>query len=130
MNSVVVHMMVGKLVKGVTHDFHKARPFFHVQTAGTPAKPVEVKVADTKAIFFVRDLNGHLQAGMGHLHEGKPRGGYGRKARLELFDGEILVGYVQAFHQEDPLIMLLPEKEDNNDRVYVNPKSIRKFDWL
>ena len=130
MNNVVVHFMTGKLVKGTTHDFNKTRPVFHVQLPGAQSKPMEIKVKDTKAIFFVHALDGKRQAGMGHLEDGPTRAGYGRRARVEMYDGEIIVGFVQAYRREDPLFMLIPEKQDNNDRVFINPQGVKKFSWL
>ena len=129
MNSMVVHFLSGKLLKGITHDFNKTRPVFHVQTAENPARPVEVLVKLVKAIFFVQKIEGKREAGMGHLTEGPPRAGYGRHAKVEMTDGEVLTGFVEAFRREDPLFLLIPEKQDNNDRVYLNPQGVKEFTW-
>jgi hypothetical protein len=47
-----------------------------------------------------------------------------------MYDGEIIVGFVQAFRHKDPLFMLIPDKQDNNDRVFINPQGVKKFTWL
>jgi hypothetical protein len=59
-NQVVVHLLDGQLIKGHTWNFSPTRPRFHVFPAAPDAadQPVEVRLKDLKAVFFVRTLAG------------------------------------------------------------------------
>ena len=59
MNQVVARFLDGTTLKGQTNDFLPAKDLFHISTNGSlDAKPLEVKVPDLKALYFVRSLNG------------------------------------------------------------------------
>ncbi len=59
-NKTVAHFQDGRVLKGVTTDFLPTKPSFHLELADAPpgTKPVEVWVAQLKAIFFVKNLAG------------------------------------------------------------------------
>jgi len=60
-NRVVARYLDGRTLKGQTADFLPTRPNFHVipsGQAGTSIQVVDVKIADLKAVFFVKDLVG------------------------------------------------------------------------
>jgi len=63
MNKVVVRLIDGNLIKGVTTDFFPGKDVFHVSVANAPAgtKPVEINIRNMKAVFFVKDLTGNPQ---------------------------------------------------------------------
>jgi len=130
MNQVVVHFKNGKVVKGKAHDIYKTRRLFHLEVPERPGKTFVVQVKDIKAIFFVRDINPPTQGGMGHLKEGEKEKSYGRKAIVHFHDGESITGYVQAFHKEDPILVLVPEIKNNNERIFINKACVKKFKWL
>ncbi len=77
------------------------------------AKPAEVKVADLKALFFVRDV-----AGDSHRQESQEltKPPVGRKIRMVFKDGEALMGSG------------LPAGS-NNERCYVVTAATREI-WL
>ena len=60
MNRVVVHFLDGHLLKGFTNDFLPAKDHFHLGEEGQPpgTKPAQVRVADLKALFFVKTFAG------------------------------------------------------------------------
>jgi len=56
MNNVVARFVDGRVLKGTSLNVDPAKPAFHVRT---PDGPVEVKLADLKALFFVKSLGGN-----------------------------------------------------------------------
>jgi hypothetical protein len=60
-NKIVVRYQDGRIRKGQTGDFLPTKPVFHLTPADAAAdtKPVEVQVAEVKAIFFVKDFAGN-----------------------------------------------------------------------
>ncbi|HEY5595030.1 MAG TPA: hypothetical protein VIL61_07735 [Nitrospiria bacterium] len=58
----VLHVRAGKLLKGLLTDFTPTADTVHLQSETEPGKaPIEVKVADLKAIYYVRSLTGNKQ---------------------------------------------------------------------
>jgi hypothetical protein len=55
LNQVVARFRDGRTLKGTSLNVDPARPTFHVRTA---AGPVEVVLAELKALFFVKDHAG------------------------------------------------------------------------
>ena len=55
---VVARYTDGRVLKGFTGDFAPAKPSFRLVPAETDgaAKPIEIQVAELKAIFFVKEL--------------------------------------------------------------------------
>ena len=121
MNHVVARFQNGQTAKGLTNDFLPAKSVFHLLPEGSSpsAKPVEVNVADLKALFFVRDLagdKGHKKTNA--FDPTKPA--VGRKMRVEFKDGEILVGTTQGYQPGRPGFFLVPaDAGSNNERCFV-----------
>ncbi len=130
MNNVVVHYRNGSLIKGTTNDIHKAKPMFHLAILNSKEQPKLVNVDELKAVFFVRSFEGEVQGGFGHLRDGDKQSAYGRKAELLFKDGEKVTGFVQAYHENEPMIMLVPERLQNNYRIYVNRTDVKNIYWL
>ena len=63
MNQIAAHFQDGHVVKGHTNDFLPAKDSFHLEPMDGPAggKPVEVRVAELKALFFVKNFTGDPQ---------------------------------------------------------------------
>lgn len=121
-NKVVAHFQDGRLLKGFTGDLLPTRPTLHLTPADAPgqSKPVEVRVADLKAIFFVKNLTGRPQPyrRRQEFAPGKPV--VGRKIRVVFKDGEILVGTTQGYEASRPGFFVIPaDAESNNERVFV-----------
>ena len=57
---VVARYRDGRLLKGSTSDFQPNKDRFHLalSDAGPGARPVEVRLSELKAVFFVRDFKG------------------------------------------------------------------------
>lgn len=121
MNQVVAHYTDGRLLKGITNDFLPTKDIFHVSPAdATPgSKPIEVKLSDLKAVFFVKDLSGHAQHH--DINELKPNQPVvGRKIQVRFKDGEEMLGTTQGYQPNRTGFFVNPvDAESNNERCFV-----------
>lgn len=129
-NQVVVRFLDGTIIKGVTHDIHKSRPSFHLSPTENQAKTLTISYKDLKAVFFVLSYEGEVSQGKGHVEDSPDRPGYGRKAEVYFRDGETITGFIQAYHRDEPMFLLVPDKKDNNDRIFISRRSVRKLRWI
>jgi hypothetical protein len=118
-NLVVARYTNGCTIKGYTEDFFPNRPVFHVHLR--PGESVAVKMADLKAVFFVKDL-------LGDRTHRKTRdfgpaghdGAHGKKIAVLFKDGEVLTGHTLSYVPGKQGFFLFPtDKKGNNKRVYV-----------
>jgi len=120
-NLVVVRYLNGKCVKGSTQDFFPERISFHVQTRGSAPETIQVKMAELKAVFFVRDLNGnsaHIKSRQFGVQA--PSLASAKKIAVLFKDQELLVGYTNSYVAGKLGFFLTPADErGNNIRVYV-----------
>jgi hypothetical protein len=132
MNLVVAHFQDGRVLKGTTSDFFPARPAFHVFEEGRPpgTKPVDVRVADLKALFFVKSLEGDPE----HQETRDPaKAGTapGRRIRVRFKDGEILVGITQGYDRARPGFFVVPvDPLSNNERCFVVVAATEEVSFL
>ena len=132
-NRIVARYLDGRVVKGQTADFLPTRPTFHVvpsPQAGAAIHVVEVKLAELKAVFFVKDL-----VGDGTYDEGKafPAGTKvpGRKVQVEFKDGETIVGTTQGYQPDRPGFFVVPiDPRSNNDRCFVVMAAVKDVKFL
>lgn len=132
MNKVVARFADGRLIKGLTFDFQPGKTQFHINAAdaATTAKPVEVQIAELKALFFVKDFAGDPQ------HEERKefnpaRSEIGRKIRVVFKDGETLVGITQGYQPSRPGFFLIPADADSNiQRCYVVSSAAQTIDFI
>jgi hypothetical protein len=121
-NKIVARFKDGRILKGFTNDFLPTKPLFHLNTADAASPPtaVEVRIADLKAIFFVKDLNSKAQP---HTHRqdfDPTKPAIGRKIRVVFQDGEILTGTTQGYDASRPGFFVVPaDSASNNDRCFV-----------
>jgi hypothetical protein len=129
-NKVVAHYLDGRVIKGVSLDVDAERPTCHVRTADKG--PAEVKLADLKALFFVKDL-----AGDPAHHEGtavdpgdvRTRGAC--RIAVEFGDGERLVGLTVRYPPVRSFFFVLPaDPQSNNIRILVNRAAVKKMEQL
>jgi hypothetical protein len=132
-NRVVARFLDGRVVKGQTADFLPAKPVFHVvqaPEAGSAGQVVEVRLADLKAVFFVKTL-----AGDGAYNEGKAFAdgvrAQGRKVQVEFNDGETIVGTTQGYQPDRPGFFVVPvDPKSNNERCFVVMVAVKKVSFL
>ncbi len=129
MNKVVAHYTDGRLLKGVTGDFAPAKDVFHV-VPGDGLRPVEVRTAQLKALFFVRDLQGnpsHMEKGAFDPAHPTP----GRKLMVTFQDGEHLVGSTQGYQPDRPGFFMIPADQASNiERCYVLGAAVKSVAFL
>jgi hypothetical protein len=126
-NEVVAHYLDGRVVKGITMDVDLGRPLCHIRTPANGT--LEVKLAELKALFFVKDLVGNstrddilkLEAS-----DDRARGAY--PIELEFADGEHLVGLTVRYPPIRPFFFVLPaDSRSNNVRVLVNRAAVKRM---
>jgi hypothetical protein len=132
MNRIVARFQNGTLLRGFTNDFLPAKDHFHLSAEGQPleAKPVEVRVSELKALFFVKTFDGNPQ----HEKSNDLNGGKllaGRRIRVVFNDGEILVGTTQGYDRSRPGFFLVPVDQDsNNERCFVVTAATKEVSFL
>jgi len=126
-NEVVAHYLDGRIVKGISLDVDPGKPACHIRTPGQGT--LEVKLAELKALFFVKDLTGNagrkdvLELAAG---DGRALGAF--PIELEFADGERLVGLTVRYPPIRPFFFVLPADErSNNVRVLVNRAAVKRM---
>jgi hypothetical protein len=130
---VVARYLDGRVLKGTTADFNPTRPLFHVVVppqGGGAAQSVEIKVADLKAVFFVKDLTGDA-AYDEHKAFAPDVKAAGRKIKVEFRDGETVVGTTQGYQPDRPGFFVVPvDPKSNNDRCFVVMAAVKNVSFL
>jgi len=127
---VVVHFMGGKLLKGYTRDFTAGTDIFTLisDQQEDRGKTHQVRVADLKAVFFVRRLDGNKfyqerkkfnEVGGSHLR--------GHRIELRFKDGEIIRGTTDDYSVGKQGFFVTPvDPKSNNHRIYVVSDALRR----
>ncbi len=124
---IVARFRDGRVLKGATADFNPGKSEFHIQEPGGAV--TKVAVADLKAVFFVRTLEGD------RFHVAmldQPRGGgLGRRIEITFRDGETLTGYSNGYDRAKPGFFVVPsDPESNNLRVFVVAAALQAARWV
>jgi small nuclear ribonucleoprotein (snRNP)-like protein len=131
-NKIVVRYQDGRVVKGTTGDFLPTKPAFHLTPVDAPpdARPLDVQVAEVKAIFFVKDFAGNpARKNVQEFSAGKPV--VGRKIRVAFQDGEILVGTTQGYDPSRPGFFVIPaDAHSNNERCFVVTRATKSVSFI
>lgn len=121
MNKVVARFVDGRILKGTTADFAPTRESFHLLVQGVPAgsEAAVVRIAELKALFFVKDYAGSAErtdkVGFEPAHSGG-----GRRIKVTFKDGEVLLGTTTGYQPGRPGFFLVPADDaSNNERCYV-----------
>jgi len=120
-NKVVARFADGPVVKGMTADFFPNKDIFHISVTGAPedADPVEIRMQDLKALFFVKDHAGDSE----HVERNEFDPSHppvGRRIRVVFKDGEVLLGTTTGYQPGRPGFFLNPADPDSNiERCYV-----------
>ncbi|HEX2966470.1 MAG TPA: hypothetical protein VHO84_11835 [Syntrophorhabdaceae bacterium] len=119
-NKIVVHCRDGRIIKGATSDFLPTRSVFHVSSANgqTGEQPIEVRIQDVKAIFFVKDFVGNSARKDEQKFPDRPI--IGRKIKIEFKDGEVMIGTTQGYDPNRDGFFIVPADADsNNERCFI-----------
>src|SRR5262245_58446795 len=121
-NTVVARFKDGRTVKGHSLNVDPDRPTFHVRTE---TGPIEVKLNDLKALFFVKDPTGNPA----HNEATAPTPGDNRlvgsqPVLVEFADGEKIIGVTPRFPPTKPFFYVIPiDPKSNNIRILINQKA-------
>lgn len=122
---VVARFIDGRIVKGVALDVDPARPTCHIKPEG-PGRMVEVKLADLKALFFVKTLagdSGHQEANTVDPADARARSF--SAIEIEFRDGERLVGLTPRYPPIRPFFFVVPaDTASNNVRILINRAAV------
>jgi hypothetical protein len=130
-NRIVIRRVDGVVLKGFTTDFLPTKDVFHLSANGQPgAKPLEVRVAELKAIFFVRDLRGNpTYVDRKDFDPSHPA--VGRKIRVVFKDGELLIGTTQGYQPGRPGFFVVPaDPHSNNERCFVVSAAVQNVTFM
>lgn len=121
---VVARYQDGRLVKGISMDVDPARPSFHVRPP--EGRAVEVRLADLKALFFVRTLDGDPERN--EVLKADPADSRARGSTLvslRFTDGEEMMGLTIRFPPNRPYFFIVPvDPASNNIRILVNRDAV------
>jgi hypothetical protein len=119
-NKVVARLADGTVVKGTSMNVEVAKPTIHVRTSD--GKMTEVRLADLKALFFVKTLEGdaaHNEAMSAAATDPRARGSHLVEMRFR--DGERLVAFANRFPPVGAFFFVVPvDSASNNVRILVN----------
>jgi len=125
-NRIVVRYRDRRLLKGSTTDFVPTKDVFHLSSADSAAaEPVEVRLSELKAVFFVKELNGN--PGYQERKEFDPaRPPVGRKIGVVFNDGELLVGTTEDYQPGCSAFFVTPaDPRSNNERCFVVSNAVK-----
>ena len=120
---IVAHYKGGRLLKGYTTDFASGKKTFTLVSDQKRDKgqTYQVRMADLKAVFFVRSLDGNMfyrekkkfrEVNMSHLR--------GISMRLHFKDGEVIRGSSLDYAVGKDGFFITPvDPDSNNERIYV-----------
>ena len=129
---IVIRYADGRIIKGYTQNFFPNKPFFHISPVDPQVSdgPIEVKVMDLKAIFFVRDFLGNR---LHNEQKSLPNGLkiVGRNVEVTFKDKEVIIGSVLGYDSKRPGFFLFPtDPHSNNLNVFVVSRSVNKVEYL
>jgi hypothetical protein len=123
---VVVAFLDGRRLKGYTNDFSPVRDHFFLFPEGVEQKPGDrgtaVRVADLKALFFVKDFAGTVAqtdaSGVSQLS--------GKRIEVTFSDGEKLIGSSVAYNPRNLGFFMQPAEPGNNERIFVVNRNVKQ----
>lgn len=122
-NSIVANLLDGRVVKGISLDVDPTKPLCHVRT---DQGIVKVKLADTKALFFVRDLTGDpARNDVQDPAPDDPRQHGSTRIEIRFKDGERLVAFTNRYPPRGAFYFVVPvDPASNNSRILVNQAAV------
>jgi len=122
-NLVVANLLDGRVVKGTSLDVDPARPVCHIRTETGMEK---VRLADAKALFFVRSLTGNKDRN--DVHQVQPEDVRAKgSARIDLVfkDGERIAAFTNRYPPRGAFFFVVPvDTGSNNTRILVNAAAL------
>jgi len=141
-NLVVAKYRDGRMIKGVTYNFGAEKKAFHIfplseaRVEGGVRKGLEVLLAELKAVFFVKTLEGRKgprTLSLERLLEEEEEEDQGTlmKVKVTFLDGEILIGTTLGYTREKEGFFVVPlEKDSNNLRIFAIFNGVKEIEIL
>jgi uncharacterized protein DUF6982 len=129
---VVVAYLDGRRLKGYTNDFSPVRDQLFLFPEGVEPKPGDrgtpVRLAELKALFFVKDFAGNPAA---RREAPDPAQLLGKKMEVTFADGEKLIGSSVAYNPKNLGFFMQPaDSADNNERIFVINRNVKQVKVL
>lgn len=129
-SKLVVRYLDGRVLKGHTLDFSSAKDSFHLLPLDDPSATVEVRLAQIKAVFFVRDFMGQREYDERLEFDGS-RPIMGRRIKVTFNDGEVLTGTSEVYMPNRKGFILFPaDRKSNAEKVFVVNASVREVKFI
>jgi len=133
-NKVVIRFLDGRVERGYTADFQPHKEIFHLVVKGEgPGRSLAVKMANLKAVFFVKELHGMdkdrpvVKRDFADLKDQKL---IGKKVRVEFLDGEVLNGITLGYSPQRRGFFFTPiDPESNNERIFAVLSAVKDISF-
>ena len=124
---VVVAYLDGRRLKGYTDDFSPVRDYFILFPEGGEPKPgdrgTSVRIAELKALFFVKDFAGDPA----HNDASGPFQLPGKGIEVTFSDGEKLLGASVAYNPKNLGFFMQPaDATGNNERIFIVNRNVKQ----
>jgi hypothetical protein len=127
-NKVVVHLLNGRIHKGITHDFDPDGENFHLLPAEGGGIPMRLSIEDMKALFYVKDYLGNSDFVSRRRFDASPGGG--RKVIVTFSDGEVVYGTTGPSEERRRGFFMEPaDPDDNNSKIFVVRSSVKNLQF-
>lgn len=133
-NRVVVRYVNGNTARGYTTDFMPGKDVFHLITKGEEEqRTIAVKMAELKAVFFVKELGGmnsDRPVIKRTFSEVKDQKLIGKKVKVEFNDGEVLYGITLGYSPQRRGFFFTPiDPESNNERIFAVLSAVKEISF-
>lgn len=128
-NKIVIRYADGHLMKGITNNFSADRETFHFIPVGASAdsKPLEVHLANLKAVFFVKEFDSKPKS-RNQQNAKAENNSFGRQIKVVFNDGEVLTGTTTSYNINRPGFFMIPtDPTSNNERCFVVRKAAKSI---
>ncbi|MCX5733108.1 MAG: hypothetical protein NTW68_02105 [candidate division NC10 bacterium] len=117
---VAAHFVDGRILKGLALDFRPSQPtfLFKLRDAADPVEAISIRLADLKALFFVKEFEGdpNYRASTGTDRTSLLE----QQVRVRFHDGEVLRGTSPSRDLGGVGFFLIPmDPRSNNRRIYI-----------
>ena len=122
---IVAHLKDGKVVKGLSLDVDPKKPVCHLKTES--GGMIEVTLADTKALFFVKTATGRKEHNESReIVPGDSRLVGTKRIAVIFADGEVIYGLTNRYPPLGNYFYILPvDLESNNIRILINRAAVK-----
>ncbi|HVO68281.1 MAG TPA: hypothetical protein VMT12_17525 [Syntrophales bacterium] len=131
-NKTVIRYQDGRLIKGITNDFFPNKDIFHLTPtdAAPGSKPLDVRISELKAVFFVKDFGGNPEYNdKKEFEPAKPV--VGRKIKVIFKDGELMVGTTHGYQPGRPGFFVMPaDPQSNIERCFVVTSATQEVSFI